>query len=1207
MAAHMSLRLAWHSDGWNGHICKKPCENVYCVGHHSYPGELIAEQRDLEFETTHAGESCSLHPCRVACALSANAFGKETVQVRVDPPAWWKKEDADPKILTLPPYTACTWCYEAMYQGDVFSAVKGRTYDYTKRQNNAEKYFSQFEEGKSLVFYYAGYSNPFSEDGEDAYVIVGVSRIKKIGGFHYYENTTDQIKADYAGGVVWQKPVTSNYPDEGLSIPYWKYMNDASVLDRIVIKPTHRSPFKYGSREVSDDDAIEVIGQLINSVDVLIEIGDDTENWENRKKWLNSVLSELWNARGPYPGFAAAMINMGLEGLVQPYISLTNEQDMKAFRDEVRELMDGGREEVFGHKITNLRTVRREFMLREDEEQKLIFDIFPRFDLSADQMGYILSEARGDVSIAASLPEILENPYIIFEQYRGMDSDDSIPFYKIDNGVIVSPEYGIENLFDVGDPERLRAFCVDELNRIAAHSFGKAETILDSVNHRLDRMPEWKQYTFKLKHFKLDKDIYERSLYLREDEDKTLYLYLKWVYEDERQVESVFTMLADRPDISLKMAITKEKFKRKLRNQDSKLNEIASQQYEEILDKQAEICMQIFTKPICVLSGAAGTGKTTVIKAIVENIERVHGPAAGFLLMAPTGKAAERIKTQTGKNSSTIHSFLASNGWINRNFTMKRMGGKKGQDVNTIIIDECSMIDLSLFAALLRSINWNSVQRLILVGDPNQLPPIGRGKVFSDTIEWLNREYPKNVGVLSENIRQLVNQVEKNGCGILDLAELFIQEKQTDTEETHTAGALKYKKEKLFGKIMDNGNGDIDKDLAVYFWKEQSDLESVLHDILISDMEKMTEMTEYSGPDKLWRQAISKEDGTWDPDAIQIISPYRGEFYGTCALNTLMQRNFNPYWSRKCSLDGISYFDKVIQIRNRPKSDMAYVYNLETRAAERHEVFNGEIGVVWMHPFDKNKHIGAIKKFQVEFSNRNRQKLRYNYGREYGKNDRGRDFPEQKVQENLELAYAISVHKSQGSEFDHVYVIIPKKDSHLLSMELLYTAITRAQKKVTILLQEDVGTLTSLGHIEKSAVRRINSSVFTFDPLPEELLYIQNWYADEKKHTTLSEYFVRSKSEVIIANMLVSEEVPFIYEEPLYAPDGTMFLPDFTVRFRGETYYWEHIGRLDLPDYKAHWEIKEKWYEKHFPGKLLITYEGKDLSTAAMEIIRNHK
>ena len=171
------------------------------------------------------------------------------------------------------------------------------------------------------------------------------------------------------------------------------------------------------------------------------------------------------------------------------------------------------------------------------------------------------------------------------------------------------------------------------------------------------------------------------------------------------------------------------------------------------------------------------------------------------------------------------------------------------------------MIDLNLFATLLRSINWNSVQRLILVGDPNQLPPIGRGKVFSDTIAWLNEEYPENVGVLTENIRQLVNRVEGNGCGILDLAELFIQEKQSDMYDNTTADELKRKKEELFAKIMENGNGDVDKDLAVYFWKEQEDLEVVLRDVLIKDMEKVIGLTEYSGSDKLWQ--ISDEQFDW--------------------------------------------------------------------------------------------------------------------------------------------------------------------------------------------------------------------------------------------------------------------------------------------------------------------------------------------------------
>ena len=1104
MAIHMSIRLAWHDSGWNGHICKKPCENVYCVGQHSYPGDQISETRNLDYEKVHAGEPCASHPCQVACGLSANTFGKEQIQIKVEPPSWWKPGDASARILTLPPYTACTWCYESMYGEDARSDVPGRLYDNDRRRCNAERYFAQFEEGKSLVFYYAGYSNPFSEDEEDNYVIVGASRIRKIGDFQYYDNTTEQVRANYAGGLIWQKPVTSMYPEEGLSIPYWKYMEDEEVLQHIVIKPLHRSPFKFGSREVTNDDAIEIVGQLIQSVEYLLKIGDDTEDWKVRRDWLARVLNELWRARGPYPGFASTLENLGLMELVPLYIGITDEREMKQFRQEVAGLLDGTRDTVQGHRIPDLKVVRREWRLREEEEQRLLLSILPRFDLSGEQMGCILGENRGDVSITASLDEIAENPYLIFEQYQGMDPDDSIPFYKIDNGIIASPEYGIGDLFDAGATQRLRAFCVDELNRIAAHSFGKAETILRSVTERQERMPEWRRYPFRLKHFRIDGEIFDKALHLREDGEGNLYLYLKWVYEDEREIERVFTMLAERPDISLKMAVSRERFKQKLRMPDSRLLETAAGQYEAILDRQADICMQIFSKPVCVLSGAAGTGKTTVIRAIVENIKRVHGSGAGFLLMAPTGKAAERMKQQTKEDSSTIHSFLASNGWLNRNFTMKRMGGKKGQDVNTIIIDECSMIDLNLFATLLRAINWNSVQRLILVGDPNQLPPIGRGRVFSDTIGWLKESYPDNVGVLQENIRQLVNRVEGKGCGILDLAGLFIQEEQCDREGAATfSDNLKYKKEKLFERILLDGNGDVDQDLGVYFWKEQQDLEKILYDVMVQDMEKITGLTTYKSPNELWLAAIRdrEEPERSNPDTIQVISPYRGEYYGTIALNTLMQEDFNSYWSRKYTLDGISYFDKVIQYRNRPRSDMAYAYNQDTRKTERHEVYNGEIGLTLVHPFDyKENHYrfqGAIERLQVVFSNKSRRKLRYNYGKGLGRDADGKYIPEQKATDNLELAYAISVHKSQGSEFDYVYIVIPRRDSHLLSMELLYTALTRAQKKVTIFLQEDIGTLAILGHVEKSAIRRINSSVFRFTPLPEELLYIQNWYADE--------------------------------------------------------------------------------------------------------------
>lgn len=1221
MATHMSIRLAWHNEGWNGHICQKPCENTYCIGQHSYPGNLIAGTRDIEYETAHAGEPCSDNPCAVACGLSVNAFGKDPIKVRVDTPDFWKKTDADPIKIELPPYTACTWCYEQMYNDEVEAHGNTRQkYDYAKRKEGSEKYFAQFEPGKSLIFYYAGYSNPFCENEEDNYVIAGISRVKNIEPTIYYDNTSDEVQKKYAGGFVWQRPVTSTYPDEGFCIPYWKYMDNEDIIERILLKPLNRSPFKYGSREVDNDDAIEVVNQLIAVVDVLIEIGDDTEDWEKRKEWLNSVLNELWTARGPYPGFPSVLEYLGLHNLISSYTALKTDDSMKSYMKSVRDLVDGNVDEIddISFDKVSLKKIRREYQLLGGETADFLFDTLSRFNLSASQVNNIVAENRSKVSITASIEDMTDNPYIIFEQYVGIDSDDSIPFYKIDNGVIPSPEYGIGEILDNGSTERFRAFCVDELNRIPAHSYGKAETILERINNRIDRLPEWKRYVYRMQNFDVESEILDGALKRKKDDNGILYLYLKEVYEDERTVEDILKNLADRPDITLKMAITPEKFKERLRVKDSPLTQKVPEQYEEILDHQADICMQIFTKPLCVLSGAAGTGKTTVIKSILDNIDRVHGAGTSFLLMAPTGKAAERIKTQNEKPSKTIHSHLAKNEWINENFTLKREGGSTGQDYNTIIIDECSMIDLNLFATLLKSINWNSVQRLILIGDPNQLPPIGRGRVFADTIEWLKEEHPDNVGTLTDNIRQLVNTVEDKGHGILDLAELFIQENQ-QTEDEEKSAKLKVRKEKLFENIVENGNGDVDKDLGVYFWNEQEELEQVLTNVMMRDMQIYTGLDMSSGKvtsDELWQAMIRDKDKNSNPEIIQVISPYRGEFYGTGSLNLLMQSTFNSKWSQK-KLDGIGYFDKVIQFRNRPQSDPAYAYQDSTKKNIKAEIYNGEIGLSMIHGLDayskdgkqpKYKWQGNIDRFQVSFSGKTRKGLRYNYGRDLGQDIEGRWIKDQNVIDNLELAYAISVHKSQGSEFDYVYIVIPHKESHLLSMELLYTAITRAQKKVTIFLQQDIGTLTSLSRPEKSAVKKINSSVFKFDPLPDALLYAKgNWYEDGKNVATLSNYFVRSKSEAIITNMLVDRDIPFKYEVPLYAPDGTMFLPDFTVKFKGEEYYWEHVGMPNNKSYMEHWAKKEEWYNKHFPGKLLTTIESNNLSKDAEELINKYK
>ena len=99
---------------------------------------------------------------------------------------------------------------------------------------------------------------------------------------------------------------------------------------------------------------------------------------------------------------------------------------------------------------------------------------------------------------------------------------------------------------------------------------------------------------------------------------------------------------------------------------------------------------------------------------------------------------------------------------------------------------------------------------------------------------------------------------------------------------------------------------------------------------------------------------------------------------------------------------------------------------------------------------------------------------------------------------------------------------------------------------------------------------------------------------------------VRSKLRSLIANYLFERKIPFKYEFPLFAEaDGSFYLPDFTITLKGEDHYLEHVGRLDLPDYKAHWQKKEEWYQKHFPGKLLTTIESGKLSKDIESIINN--
>jgi hypothetical protein len=204
------------------------------------------------------------------------------------------------------------------------------------------------------------------------------------------------------------------------------------------------------------------------------------------------------------------------------------------------------------------------------------------------------------------------------------------------------------------------------------------------------------------------------------------------------------------------------------------------------------------------------------------------------------------------------------------------------------------------------------------------------------------------------------------------------------------------------------------------------------------------------------------------------------------------------------------------------------------------------------------------------------------------------------------LAFAISVHRAQGSEFERVYFVVPKHKVALLSPELFYTGLTRAQRHCTLFIEEDVSPLLSMRRREKSHLLSINSSLFDFRPLSDDLLDMSGWYEEGKIHKTLAGYMVRSKSEVIIANMLSERDITFRYETKLMAPDGTFYLPDFTVTWKGEKWYWEHWGLMEDVKYRNHRDTKKQWYEKHFPGRPVESVESTNLSAEADALIKRY-
>lgn len=1208
MSVHVSARVAWHADGWNGRICRDPAANTYCVGAQSYPGDHIAEKRSLEWETECAGRPCGSLDRIPPCCYSHNAFGVDETPAEAAPPHWFR-DGALTRRWDLPAATVCVWPYEVMYSDDV---RQGGGYDHARRLANAREYFNAVSPDESLVFYYANYSNPFSEDETRRYALVGMSRVKAIGPELFYEGCSDSVKERYGGGYVWQRAITSHYPDQGLRLPYHAYRDQPEVLARIALFPENPRLCKYATRHLNDDDALGLVEGFLRAVRELQTLGDTSEDWSRQARWLEQLIAELWRHRGLLPGMPAVLGVLSLHAAIPAFKARALEGREVETADAIFSLLADGVDDIPGIALDAqaVRSARRQWRLRTSEDQRLLREVLPRFALGFDQIQTLLAENRVQNGIHARSGALADNPYLLSEQYHGDGPDDCIPWGTIDRGMIPSPELPGEALATPDDERRFRGLVVDALRREESHVFAPSADVVEAVNRRLSVLPEWKRFVFHERYLDADEDFILQAVEMRRNGEHT-YLYLRDVFDDERLLEEKLSFLIGGPDIKLRSPVTTAAWNAYLFDARSVLARRVQHEYRTAINGQVDACQRVFVRPLSVLAGEAGTGKTTVIRALIKAIKRGHGAGSSVIALAPTGKAADRIRAVVESDDAlrgrvevaTVHSFLAKRGWLNPNLSFKRTDGHVEEGYATYILDECSMLDLALTAAFFRAVRWPTVQRLILVGDPNQLPPIGRGRVFADIIDHVQEQAPESIATLQHNLRQLEGSVKDNATGVIDLAQCYRRVRHGGSKDEDASTA----REQILQRVQ--AGGDVAPDLRVLYWNNQEDLSRMLFDRMTSDMAEDVRGRQEEEPSGdlpvLWRQA--HEDNR-KPTYFQVLSPYRGEFFGVEELNRLCQehvRGCRPAGSD--AVGGVMLFDKVIQVRNRPQSRPIHAWNHENRAVEAVEVFNGQIGFVWPHLFDNKKWKSPrfrLEKFRVSFERREGYSV--GYGRGLGKDAKGRWIREESIEENLELAYAISVHKAQGSEFERVYLVVPASKQTLLGAELFYTALTRARRHCTLLVERDVAPLLGMCRPEASRLRKINSSLFEFRVVPDALLSVGGWFEDGRFHHTLAEIAVRSKSEVIIANMLQERDIPFRYEQPLYASDGSLYLPDFTVTWRGKDYFWEHVGMLHREDYRAHWEAKKAWYERNFPGCLILTEESSELSTAAEGVIRRY-
>jgi exodeoxyribonuclease V alpha subunit len=1164
---HISIRLPWHDRGWDGCVCNEPAKNSYCKGFHSVNAEKIRKEKDdlkeenVKIKGQPINASWKYYP---PCTETINVFGNCSIKHTYVPKSFIK--NTSPKTVDILPNCCGTWPFEDMWDEG------GERREAEERRESVEYFFDELKEAGSagIVFYYCNYDNPVSGD-DKKYLLAGIARIKKVHPFTMWDDIPKDQKEKY-GGYVWSRQVENN-PDERMRLPYQEYLSLGKDVRSIAVfaEGDLSRSFKYVAHHVSDDDAITLIDKTIAAVKNIIKHKYFTKaemaRWDGHLLWLQAVRKECWISRGLYPGLSSVLKFLGMERPDEFIRTRLKDHPIDSIKDYFFERfvgkvkMNQDEKKVLEPAKDRFQAMMNSGNDNEEYKGKLCRDKLPFFDLDEDQVKNILGDKRGMYSIHSALQTIYDNPYIISEEYTGSDITDFVNFEKIDHGMVPSDDLGMVERIPLDDPRRLRCLMHSTLKEAATegHTFLEWTSLAEKINQWHDQNDKSGLFNFDLTAWNQHKDAFAPKVV--EDRAEGIHsIYLKRLNDAERKIRSDFLSLIR--DEGIKSAGTD--WEKIIKNNNTKPSL-----------EQIKALEMLYTSRLSVLTGTAGTGKTTVIRSLVQGIKE-NEPRHDFMLLAPTGKAALILRDRINDPDvevMTIHGFLMRKSWINKkNFTLKASGGEKFQ-TSTVIIDECSMIEVMLFATMLRAIDMDNIERMILVGDYNQLPPIGPGKIFFDLIKYLQKDESraeKHLAELHYNWRQA------QGSKASVLASHYAKVPEIPDEDIFTGiEAGKY----------DINNPKNQSDLIFDYWNDEEDLKQKIPKILEFAVSRLENKVSNKSLGDRYSDVHGIPFSKYKKlESINIIAPYRHTPTGVDNINLEVQSilrgkdNVDKY-----SRFGYVFNDKILQVKNHTYYAWDHTINKSINSDETY-VPNGTLGF-----FSPN----SSRKFQIKFP---KNYDRYSY------------YPTKKqANEMLELGYATSVHKAQGSQFDITIMIIPAEDSDFLNREMLYTALTRSTNIQIILIQQNISILKSRLWLGRSEIVKRNSSLFStskgiptkdFDKYkPENLIY-----------EALPDLFVRSHGERMISEALTKAGIGFYYEKPLVAKDNKSFkLPDFTFKYKRKEYYWEHNGMMSDFDYSNKARKKRQWYQENGCQDTLIEtpIEGMNLTQSIKYIFDN--